>query len=122
MTDAEQHLSQLEEDLLQPRVRRSADAMSSLLADEFYEFGSSGHVFNKQQIIEALRMEEPAQFSVLDLRAQILAAGVALVTYRAIRRSESNQQVSESLRSSLWAMRGSRWQMLFHQGTKAPGC
>ena len=35
----------LEEDLLKPEVRKSADRVGRLLADEFIEFGSSGRVF-----------------------------------------------------------------------------
>lgn len=41
---------QLEESLLQPEVRSSGDASSQLLEDDFIEFGSSGAVYNKQQI------------------------------------------------------------------------
>ena len=43
----------LEERLLQPEVRQSAEAVADLLADDFIEFGSSGQVFNKQQIISS---------------------------------------------------------------------
>ena len=42
------HLRTLEERLLQPDVRRSAQAVASLLADEFVEFGSSGRVFKSR--------------------------------------------------------------------------
>jgi hypothetical protein len=45
----------LEEELLKPEVRRSADRLSHLLADEFVEFGSSGRIFDKRQIIESLK-------------------------------------------------------------------
>ena len=55
------HLRTLEERLLQPDVRRSAQAVASLLADEFVEFGSSGRVFDKTQIITALRDEPPIE-------------------------------------------------------------
>ena len=50
----EEFLRRLEERLLQPEVRQSAEAVADLLADDFIEFGSSGQVFNKQQIIEGL--------------------------------------------------------------------
>ncbi|WP_375472314.1 DUF4440 domain-containing protein [uncultured Nostoc sp.] len=53
-------LRELEERLLQPDVRKSAKDIMDLLADEFIEFGSSGRVFNKQQIIESLQ-NEPIQ-------------------------------------------------------------
>jgi hypothetical protein len=37
---------QLEERLLKLEVRRSTQVVADLLANEFVEFGSSGHVFN----------------------------------------------------------------------------
>ena len=47
-------LRRLEEQLLQPETRSSADQLGKLLADEFIEFGSSGRVFDKAKIIESL--------------------------------------------------------------------
>lgn len=55
----EELFRRLEEQLLQPEVRQSAEAVADLLADDFIEFGSSGQVFNKQQIIEGLQQEPP---------------------------------------------------------------
>jgi hypothetical protein len=111
-------LRKLEEELLRPATRRDSEALAWLLADEFREFGSSGRVFTRREVIEALRSESPNRFSITDFRATLLAEGVALVTYRAIRRDRLDE-ASASLRSSLWVMRDARWQMLFHQGTKA---
>ncbi|MEH2058780.1 MAG: nuclear transport factor 2 family protein [Nostoc sp.] len=48
---------EFEERLLQPNVRKSAKDIIDLLADEFIEFGSSGRVFDKQQIIKSLQNE-----------------------------------------------------------------
>jgi hypothetical protein len=49
---------ELEERLLEPDFRKSAKDIMDLLADEFIEFGSSGRVFNKQQIIESLQKQQ----------------------------------------------------------------
>jgi hypothetical protein len=117
----EGHLQALELELLRPDGRKSPELLSSLLADDFTEFGSSGRIFRKQDIIEALRAEPPGRFSVSDLRVKILGGGVALVTYRAVTRDEANYSESASLRSSLWVINDGRWQMLFHQGTKIQG-
>ena len=110
---AAEELRQLEEELLRPEVRGSSETLSSLLADEFREFGSSGLVFNKQQIIAALATESASAFSILDFGVTMLADDVALVTYRVMQR-----QTSASLRSSIWVVRDARWQLVFHQGTK----
>ena len=50
----EAHLRTLEEQLLQPAVRKDATRLDALLADGFIEFGSSGRVFDKQAIIYLL--------------------------------------------------------------------
>ena len=102
-------LRQLEERLLQPDVRKSAQEVADLLADEFIEFGSSGRVFNKQQIIQGLQHEPMIQRSLREFQTLILARGVILVTYRAIRQSASDGQPTNSLRSSIWKLIDGRW-------------
>jgi hypothetical protein len=114
------HLRTLEQRLLQPDVRRSARAIASLLADEFVEFGSSGRVFDKPQIIAALRDESPIERVLSDFRSTVLAPGVVLVTYRIARRTASDELPQHLLRSSIWKLIDGRWQMVFHQGTLSP--
>ena len=109
-------LRSLEERLLKSEVRGSPDEVGYLLADEFIEFGSSGGVYDKRQVIVALQQEmlDPTtRVSLVDFVARRLAPEVILVTYRTIRpdRPESH------LRSSIWKLVEDRWQMVFHQGT-----
>ena len=113
-------LRKLEEDLLQPETRKDREAVAALLADDFYEFGSSGRVFSKPEIIQALQTEESSQISIADFRVQSLTSGIALVTYRAVEQGEAGREIRTSLRSSVWVMRDEEWQMLFHQGTIIP--
>jgi hypothetical protein len=113
-------LRQLEERLLHADVRKSAQALADLLADDFIEFGSSGRVFNKRQIIESLQHEPATPRTLMDFRTSVLAPGVRLVTYRAIRHGGADGQPMYSLRSSIWKLIAGRWQMVFHQGTPAP--
>lgn len=111
----------MEERLLQWSVRGDAEALSSLLASDFREFGSSGRVFDRQQVIEALRNETSCEMTLGDFCAQVLAPDIALVTYRASWHGTSGQPAAISLRSSLWVQREGRWQLVFHQGTRAAG-
>ena len=113
-------LRKLEEDLLQPETRKDREAVAALLADDFYEFGSSGRVFSKPEIIQALQTEEPAQISIADFRVRSLTTKIALVTYRSVKEGEAAQGIRTSLRSSVWVMRDEKWQMLFRQGTIIP--
>lgn len=54
MNNLENEIKELEVKLLLPEVRHSKKQLNKLLADEFLEFGKSGRVYTKSQIIEAL--------------------------------------------------------------------
>jgi len=119
-SSVELFLRQLEERLLQPDFRKSAKDLADILADKFIEFGSSGHIFNKQQIIESLQNEsiEPLeQKSIEEFNTLVLAAGVILVTYRIVKHNVSGGQPVNSLRSSIWKLFDKKWKIVFHQGT-----
>jgi hypothetical protein len=95
--------------------------VAELLADDFLEFGSSGRIFTKPQIIESLQHEAPIRVVLREFRTVALAPGVVLVTYRAVRQGGSEEQVAYSLRSSIWRRSEGRWQLMFHQGTLSKG-
>jgi len=111
-------IRKLEEQLLQPDVRRSKSALESLLADDFTEFASDGVSYTKPQVIDALQREVTYQRSLSAFHLTVLAENVVLATYHASRRGETTTETVESLRSSVWARRNGRWQLVFHQGTR----
>ena len=108
---------EIENDLLKLELELSdqgPERLSTLLAEDFREFGSSGRTYTRDEIIETLQTEPRPQISIADFQVKILTEGIALVTYRAIKPEGA------SLRSSLWVIREDRWQILFHQGTREP--
>lgn len=113
----EQQLFRLETDLLTSATRHNPDALLNLLAEDFCEFGSSGRIYSRNEIVVALQTGSSPHFVVSDFSVKILSEGAALATYQ-VAQSVSGNEISKSLRSSLWVFRDSRWQMLFHQGTK----
>jgi len=115
----EEHLRYLEERLLQPDVRKAAEEITKLLAEEFIEFGSSGRIFQRAQIIESLQSEPTRQRSLTNFKTSLLAPGVILATYRVLRHGLTEEPPEYSLRSSIWKLIDGRWRMLFHQGTLA---
>lgn len=112
-------LLELETNLLKPEVRRSREAVARLLADDFVEFGSSGAIYSKEQILEGLQSEVPLNYSVADFRVAEIADGVFLATYRTLARSPASTRM-QARRSSIWRQVEDQWQMLFHQGTPLP--
>ncbi|MHB1657306.1 MAG: nuclear transport factor 2 family protein [Burkholderiales bacterium] len=109
----EELLTQLEQRLLQPDIRKS-EVVSRLLAETFVEFGSSGQVFTKSEVMDALHRESSVHFTASQFHVRLLAPHVALVTYRVFRHSEP---ALSTLRSSVWKQNEGHWQMVFHQGT-----
>lgn len=110
-----QLLRQLEESLLQPDVRKSR-TLVDLLADEFIEFGSSGRVYTKADLVAALQAEAPSEQTTSDLHVVRLGPDAALLTYRI---DHHREPPVHTLRSSVWQRTGGQWRMVFHQATVA---
>lgn len=111
----DQTLFELEQRLAQVGKRLSAEEASSLVAEDFLEFGSSGKVWSKAEIIAAMSQWGPVERIVQDFSVRELRASVCLVTYKVI--GLDGRPVPFSLRSSIWQKYGDSWQIVFHQGT-----
>jgi hypothetical protein len=105
----------LERALADPAVRGDRAQVEALLHSKFREFGSSGRVWNRAEIIDLLAAEPPGEIVVENVEVRAVAEGVALVTYTS-RRGSGGRPI---LRSSLWVRAEGRWQIVFHQGTPA---
>lgn len=116
MTSLVETLLALEMKLTEPEIRGSG-ALAEIIADDFMEFGGSGHIYNKQYAIAVMRNHAPRVFSFEGFEVRELAADVALATYRVQSQSTEGTGGRVSLRSSIWVNRGGRWQVTFHQAT-----
>lgn len=117
MNELTKTIHQLELSLLTPEVRSSFDKLNSLLADDFMEFGSSGLIYDKKEILERLPLNtEKVEFIVSDFVARQLSEDVVLTTFKTERIINDTEKMT-SLRSSLWKKINGSWQMFFHQGT-----
>ena len=105
-------LFELEQRLAQVGRCLSADEASSLIAEDFVEFGASGKVWSKAEIIAAMSQWAPIERIVEDFTVQELSASVCLVTYKVV--GVDKQASPFSLRSSIWRYIGERWQIVFH--------
>lgn len=119
--DIERELRALEEQLLDPEVRRSTERVSALLAEDFVEFSSAGVVYDRARILEVLQdeamLEDPVSRSIVHFEIVGLGTDVVLTRYRLVRRRSPGESTSQSLRSSVWRRTGAGWRMIFHQGT-----
>lgn len=110
-------LRRLEEELLQPKIRRNPDRVRELLANEFREITSAGIEFDKAQVLDSLKNEPEIQRSLSGFKITELVPDVVLATYTLAKGAPQIQ----SLRSSIWKYKEGRWQMIFHQGTLRRG-
>ncbi len=110
-------LFELEQRLAQVGRKLSADDASSLIAEDFVEFGASGKIWSKAEIIAAMSQWPPIERMVENFSVRELSASVCLVTYKVVRVTTDRQASPFSLRSSIWRYAGGRWQIIFHQGT-----
>lgn len=113
-------IQQLEEHLFKPEIRQSPIEVSKLLAKNFVEFGSSGQIFDKQTIIDAMIQHPIVRISAVDFKISILAPDIVSATYRAIIVIKEGEPEQHSLRKSIWELIDDSWQMVFHQGTSIP--
>ncbi|WP_156885979.1 DUF4440 domain-containing protein [Rheinheimera baltica] len=112
-----QQIMELEQLLVQPATRLSAELLNHYLADDFYEIAATGRCFGKADVLERLPAEMPPVISQQDFDCRVLVEGLAQLTYRATIQRAENQSPSYSIRSSIWRFDGEKWQMIFHQGT-----
>jgi len=112
------HLRACEEALLDAVVRRDRERVAALLSEDFQEFGSSGRVWSREEILEQLATEDYRPPAMEDFKCDFICEGVALITYRTVRTEPDTGLRSAALRSSLWTIKSGAWRVRFHQGTK----
>lgn len=104
----------LEERLLQADTRQSTEVLNQLLSDDFLEYGASGNIYTKTNILENLPKKNHTQISLSNFKLKILCESVVQVVYKTQQKGNKRRV----LRSSIWKKhRSYGWQMYFHQGT-----
>ncbi|MEN9338596.1 MAG: hypothetical protein RI945_321 [Candidatus Parcubacteria bacterium] len=110
-------IHELENSLLKPEVRSSFEQLNNLLADDFREFGSSGLVYSKKDILERLPLNtDKVVYVVSDFEIKNLSNEVVMVNFKTERVINDKEKVI-SLRTSLWRKENDVWRIFFHQGT-----
>ena len=112
--DLKEQLLQLEESHTRMEVRQSREKLDEILADEFFEIGSSGFMYDKEECLETGVVL--TEMTLHNYEIYPLAEGVALATYFIVDKTRNRN----TLRSSIWKFINGRWQLYFHQGTITP--
>ena len=106
-----EQLKQLEESHINFEVRKSKEKLADILADEFFEIGSSGKMFDKEECMKAGVVL--TEMSIHNYEIHPLESNVVLATYFLTDQTRNRN----TFRSSIWKLIDERWQLYFHQGT-----
>lgn len=105
-------LEAFERELVSPDTRTDQTRIAELLADDFEEYGSSGRIFRKSDLVSAA--DFGTAYDLSDFTFKDIAKGVTLLKYKCVVSGQA------SLRSSIWVKANSAWQLLHHQATVVP--
>ena len=109
-----EHLQQLEESHTGLEVRRSKEKLDAILADDFFEIGSSGYIYDKKECLETGVVL--TEMKLYNYEIYPLAHDIVLATYFLV----DTMRERNTLRSSIWKLIDGHWQLYFHQGTITP--
>ncbi|MAF31476.1 MAG: hypothetical protein CMF60_04655 [Magnetococcales bacterium] len=112
------HVLALEKSLLTDKVRTSKALLNELLHDNFNEISQSGTVYGKSEFLENLPTKSSSSnYEAYDFTVQHLSDDLVQVRFETLSNRAIDGVRCKSLRSSLWKLHDSKWQMIFHQGT-----
>jgi hypothetical protein len=105
-----------ETDLLKSEIRMSFEKINELISDDFIEYGSSGLVYNREDILKRLPQGHSPFYTLSDFEMIVLSEDIVQTRFKTNRVNLDGTETS-SLRTSLWRNTNNSWQMFFHQGT-----
>ena len=106
-------LTRLEEAMWRAETRFDLAFQEARFAPDFVEFGRSGRVYNRAQIIRTDK--HPIEASLENFRLVELDENTVLVTYNSVAVFDGVHEFAR--RSSIWSRSPAGWVMRFHQGT-----
>ena len=116
--DEIEELRMLEEGLWRADVRFDVQAMEEILSPDFFEFGRSGRVYQREDTLAVQAQEIKAVLPLIDFKVRLLDANVAQTTYISV--ATYGEVEERGRRSSIWSRSPTGWQLRFHQGTAIP--
>ena len=111
--DDKAELTRLEEAMWRAETRFDLAFQEARFAPDFVEFGRSGRVYNRAQIIRTDK--HPIEASLQNFTLVELDENSVLVTYNSMAVFDGVHE--HARRSSIWSRSPAGWVMRFHQGT-----
>jgi hypothetical protein len=108
-------LKQLEPIFHHPELGTNRSDFENMMADEFWEVGASGRIYNRQYVLDELekRYSNPVKdvWETKDFNCMEIAPDNYLLTYTLLQGSRITR------RSTIWRRTDERWMIVYHQGT-----
>lgn len=108
-------IERLEEAMWQQTTRYDPDFQESRFSQDFFEFGRSGRVYSRHQIIVKQGHPIHAKLPLPELQMRLLDTNTVQVTYNSAVIHDGMTEYAR--RSSIWSRNSTGWIMRFHQGT-----
>lgn len=108
-------LTDLEEGMWRESTRFDSKFQEGSFASDFFEFGRSGRIYTRDQIIHSDSQPIQAVLPLQNLSIRLLDENTAQLTYNSI--VSYDGVVEHGRRSSIWSRTENSWVMRFHQGT-----
>lgn len=108
-------LERLETELWRVESRHDRSLISEVIAPDFFEFGRSGRIYDRDETINTSGAPIDAVLPLQGFKARLLSDDVAQVTYNSAVTYDGVVQYGR--RSSIWSKHSGTWKLRFHQGT-----
>ena len=108
-------LQRLEEALWREETRFDKAFIEKVFAQDFFEFGRSGRIYRREELLSAPSHAIDAVLPLPDFEARLLSEDVAQVTYNSLVTYDG--LLEKGRRSSIWSRTAGGWVLRFHQGT-----
>jgi len=112
-------LERLEGELWRAATRFDRAYMGQVIAQDFFEFGRSGRVYDRHETLSVPPEPIEARLPLQNFRARLIAPDVAQVTYNSAVKYDGVYEYGR--RSSIWSRTPGGWVLRFHQGTPYEG-
>jgi hypothetical protein len=111
----ESALKELEESLWRAETRLDRDYMEEVLAPDFFEYGSSGRIYAREDVLGKSAEPIKARLPLEAWAARLIDGQTVQTTYI----TGIEDAPLRANRSSIWSRTSQGWKLRFHQGTPA---
>jgi len=114
LSDIKNVILQYEKDLFSCNFCNNRVNLENRLATNFVEYGSSGAIYDRDSIINALvGLSQDRDIEIMDFQLTVLSESILLANYISYHKGNGKYV----LRTSVWKFENNNWKMYFHQGT-----